>query len=216
MHDHKTHSHHHAHDCPARRRFLALSAAGGLAALLGVPRRAHAIAASQGDVFVNGMPAAADQAVSAGDHVVVSHGSSATLVVGEDAYDLGERTDLRIGRFDRTIELYTGSMLSVFGAGTTHLLTPLASMVIRGSGIFVHAEPEYVYYCTCYGSSRIVTYGGEGSRSTEDVTATHHAPRLIALDGRGKVQILPADVEQHNDEQLTALEARVGRKPPFA
>ena len=54
------------------------------------------------------------------------------------------------------LRLLTGSLLSVFGErGANQALsvnTSTATIGIRGTGIYMEAEPDLTYLCTCYGT----------------------------------------------------------------
>ena len=109
----------------------------------------------------------------------------------------------------------TGKLLSVFGRGSRSIATPTATIGIRGTGIYIEAEAERTYVCTCYGLVDLQASNMPEARET--VMTTHHdAPRYIYAHGETPIKMIePAPVINHTDAELIMLEALVGRKPPF-
>lgn len=210
----------------SRRIFLLRALAAGLfalspqarAGLLGkVPRELPAgksIYSISGELHVNGRLATADTLIAPGDHLVTGRGALAIFVVGKDAFLLRENSQLHLSGDNLLVEgmrLVTGAVLSVFGKSRHHVATPNATIGIRGTGLYVEAQPDLSYICTCYGTTEIGAAGG--SANAETIQSKHHdAPRHVTADGR----ILPAPFINHTDEELMLIETLVGRTPPFA
>ena len=95
------------------------------------------------------------------------------------------------------------------------VLTSQATIGIRGTGIYVEAEPERTYVCTCYGIADIEANDKPESRET--VSTTHHEqPRYIYGKSMPSVRMIEgAPLKNHSDAELIMLEALVGRRPPF-
>jgi hypothetical protein len=210
-----------------RRRLLralayALAAAASPAArgqLLGkVPRElppGRSIYDLRGECAVNGKPAAADTFIGANDSVSTGDNSRLIFVAGKDAFLLREnsRMDL-IGNngFVSGLRLLAGAMLAVFGGGPHSVATPLATMGLRGTGLYVEARPDKTYVCICYGTIEIEAVDAD---ERETNTSRHHdAPRYVLA--AGEKRILPAPLINHTDQELALIEALVGRTPPFA
>lgn len=170
-----------------------------------------------GNVLVNGVPATSGSMVRAGDTVVTSADSHAIFAVGEDAFLLRASSRLETsgeGFVVEQLRLITGKLLSVFGKWQHRLETPVASVGIRGTGLYVETEPDRTYTCTCYGSTELVAIGDPSSRET--ITSEHHdAPRYILASGPPGTRIREAPVINHTDQELTLIEALAGRVPPF-
>jgi len=201
-----------------RRALLALAAGIGLPAVL---RQAIAqtssqqgVRSAQGEVRVNGNPAAPGTAVGAGDTVELGSGALTTFVVGEDAFLLRENSRVVLtgsGLVVDALRLVTGKLLSVFGRGRgRRLLTATATIGIRGTGAYLEAESERTYFCLCYGTAEVAATGG--ARETYS-TRHHESPRYIYGDRRSAA-IAPASVVNHTDGEIIMLEALVGRTPP--
>jgi hypothetical protein len=171
-----------------------------------------------GDVLVNGRPARAGTAVRPGDRVATGPGASAVFIVGRDAFLIRERSELLTsgrGVFTGSLRLVTGKLLSVFGPGPRSITTPTSTIGIRGTGIYIEAESERTYVCTCYGLVDLQARNMPQARET--VRTTHHdAPRYIYAHGATPIRMIEiAPVINHTDAELIMLEALVGRKPPF-
>jgi hypothetical protein len=180
--------------------------------------RASGMVEVKGEVLVNGRPAKAGAAVASGDSVVTGRRSSAVFVLGRDAFLVRENSDLRTAgdsALAGALRLVSGKLLSVFGRGSRNIVTPTATLGIRGTGIYIEAEAERTYVCTCYGRVDIQANNMPAARET--VQTTHHdAPRYIYARGAMPIEMIePAPVINHTDAELIMLEALVGRKPPF-
>lgn len=117
----------------------------------------------EGEVWVNAQIATMQTPVQAGDSVETGPNSRASFVVGEDAYMLRSNAQLRILRtqprsqtsnlIEEGIELLKGAALFVFGRREeqrVRVSTPYATLGIRGTGLYLDAEPNRTYVCLCY------------------------------------------------------------------
>lgn len=210
----------HKHD-EARREFLIqLLASGLLAAAPGalagrVPRPMSAgqsIYSLQGALAINGKPASENSLVGPDDLLKTGPNSQAIFVVGHDAFILRANSELQLSADNALVgglRLATGALLSVFGKSRRRITTPHATVGIRGTGVYVEAEADLSYVCTCYGVTEIQSQSG----ATETVESKHHdAPKYVTAQG----EILPAGFINHTDEELMLIETLVGRTPPFA
>jgi hypothetical protein len=192
----------------------------------------------RGEIRVDGRPATVETRIGPNASIATGSGSELVFVVGRDAFILREnsRIDLRAATpasggggggddhedggsgFIAGLRAVTGAVLSVFGARDTEaslgVTTPTATIGIRGTGLYVEAEPDRAYICTCYGETLI--------RATEDPasqerieTSYHEAPRYVLGAGVAGRRIRPAPVINHADMELVLIESLVGRQPPF-
>lgn len=224
---------------PERRSFLIKMIAAGAfvgADLTDFFQNAFAMAASQpifeslrevqGEVLINGVVATVGTSVSPDDTLITGPKAKAVLVVGKDAFLVREhshiifsgksknsRPDKRAAEVE-TLHVRKGGILSVFGRGSKRIETPTAVCGIRGTGIYVEAELDRTYVCTCYGEVEIQALAASEARETVK-TKHHEAPRFIYAKGGGDL-IQKAPMLNHTDEELVMLEALVYRKPPFA
>jgi len=208
----------------ARREWLKRALLAGAAMplllrdVLAASARPNGLLEVKGEVLVNGRPAKLGAALKPGDSVATAAGSSAVFVIGGDAFLMRERSELLTAggkALAGSLRLVTGKLLSVFGRGSRRIATPTATIGIRGTGIYIEAEAERSYVCTCYGVVDLQASNMPEARET--VSTTHHdAPRYIYAHGEMPIKMIEiAPVINHTDVELVMLEALVGRKPPF-
>ena len=170
----------------SRRIFLAHAAAGGAGLALAMSGLREALAAGavqkgiarvQGDVRVNGEPAKPGMALNPGDSVATGPDALLVAAVGRDAYLL--RADSRLeleGRgqgVPRVLRIASGALLAVFAHGKSReLRTSSATIGIRGTAVYVEAEPGRTYVCTCYGRTRLTP--ADDPKAAETVRTKHH------------------------------------------
>lgn len=212
----------------ARRKWLLRTVASlGISALPGAIRQALAMGerpaapglySVEGEVRVNGRLAEAGQLVRPGDIIETGARSQAVFVVGRDAYLLRAGSRLETAGREMlidTLRIVTGKLLSVLGPGARRIHTATATVGIRGTGIYVEAEPDRTYVCTCYGTAELQST--EKPEERETVTTTHHdQPRYVYGKSMPSIRMIEgAPVVNHTDAELVMLEALVGRRPPF-
>jgi len=208
----------------SRRAILAAGAGiafslAGLGRALAADRIVRGVRTVSGDVSVNGRPAAVGTQVRPGDSVVAGPGGEVVFVVGRDAFLV--RADTRVDLEARSksallagLRIVTGRVLSVFASGQAkRIVTETATVGIRGTGVYVEAEPGRTYVCTCYGRVEIASRDDPSARET--IRTTHHdQPRYVMAMGAPQM-LMGAPVVNHTDAELILLEGLVGRRPPF-
>jgi len=209
-----------ADPCPLqRRRFLAASAALGVAVLL--PGGAHAADVRElaGSVKVNGKRATRKTRVRAGDVVETGPKSKVVFVVGQDAFLLREQSRLNLGKsvagkeaVIAGLRLVSGALLAVFGKGPRTIETATATAGIRGTGVYIEASPTETYFCTCYGE---VELRDKARTIRKLVLSGYHTPNMIFAQMVGGKMMAPAEVKDHTDDELIMLEKLVGRTSPI-
>ena len=149
-----------------------------------------------------------------GDRVATGPGSSAVVVIGQDAFLM--RADSMIvtsgerGSLSRLV-IEGGRVLSVFGKKSVEIKASIASIGIRGTGCYIEVEPRDVYFCLCYGEAQV-----DGPRmESKIVKTTHHESPLLLTESNGIMRADPGPFRNHTDAELIMLEALVGREPPF-
>jgi len=175
----------------------------------------------KGDVRVNSQKANLETRIRAGDVVRTHQNSEVIFVVGGDSFVMRSNTEMEIegsSYFIDTLRLLTGSLLSVFGQRepnhALNMSAPTATIGIRGTGVYMEAEPDLTYLCTCYGQVAIRSVADPND--SELVTAFHHdAPKYISSSAVKGTRIRPAPFKNHTDAELKILEAIVGREVPF-
>ena len=182
----------------------------------------------QGAVTVNGVAAKVGTMVKVGDRISTSanKGSSAVVVIGNDAYLLREDTtiifqaakkNMAVGAAEvlESLLIASGKVLSVFGkrppTQPLMLRAQSATIGIRGTGCYVEVYERRTYFCLCYGEATIDTAG----MSTQTIRTTHHEQPLWIDESGGTTRVEKAAFGNHADAELILLEKLTGREPPF-
>lgn len=175
-----------------------------------------------GVLLVDGRPLVEGESFGPAPHVQTGPDSRVVMVMGEDAFLLRESTEVAF-RGDETEDgfvvqaftLVSGAILSVFGPKPVTIDTPVATIGIRGTGIYLEAGTGTDdYACLCYGKAAIALKGHPEAR--EDLTTSHHdEPRFLRPDAPKGARLTKAPVQNHSDAELVLLESLVGRVPPF-
>ncbi|MBK8762823.1 MAG: hypothetical protein IPM03_20970 [Sulfuritalea sp.] len=174
----------------------------------------------KGEVIINHRPAVEGQLIKPGDSIVTGRNSEAIYVVGRDAYLQRELTTVNFGAeaLQNLLRVVSGKILSVFGKGAKTIQTSTATIGIRGTGCYIEDEgtgaKARTYFCLCYGSVDLTPKAAP--QEAESYTTTHHdKPMYIHNDMTMVKMMVPAEVINHTDEELTLLEGLVGRVTPF-
>ncbi len=199
----------------------ALLGGTGIAGLIGKALADGATPAIQGirrhsgAVTVNGVAAQPGLPIRHGDHIVTGASSEVVYVVGQDAFmQRGQSSVSFADNAKGILRVISGKLLSVFGKGERNIVTPTATIGIRGTACYIEAEAERVYFCLCYGEADLVPSAAPTER--ELIRTTHHDhPIYIHNDMKMPKMMVPADVINHTDVELILLESLVGRVPPF-
>jgi hypothetical protein len=205
--------------------FGTLPAAQALAQVLGVkPGKlppGRSIYRVSGQAFVNGAPVTLRTPIGPADTVETGKRSELIFAVGDNAYILRESSRLNLAQQSEgnlltdTLRLVTGALLAVFPPRSPRkLYTTTATLGIRGTGVYLEADPEQTYFCTCYGTTDIAA--NNDRQSTKTVTATHHdEPVYILAKAQAGNSIRAAPFINHTDQELMLIETLVGRRTPF-
>lgn len=212
----------------SRRSWLARMAAGTTLLALEMARLRHALAAGavkkgvarvKGDVRIDGKPVKPGMEAQPDAVITTGRGAELVFVVDRDAFMVRANSRIELSG-DATkaalsgLRVVTGAILSVFEPGRRKRIeTPTASIGIRGTGIYVEAQKNRTYACTCYGEAELVPL--DEPKEGEVVRTKHHdQPRYIYAKGMPRM-IEKAPVINHTDAELILLESLVGRKVPF-
>lgn len=175
----------------------------------------------KGDVRVNGVPANEHTVIGPADTITTGANSYLIAAVGANAFIVRDQSNFQLGGASAAKQLFrlvTGKVLGVFGklkqGESLSLTTPVATIGIRGTGVYAESDAAKTYLCTCYGTTQIAS-AADPSASEQIVSKHHDAPRyILAAPDSGK-RIIPAPFINHTDLELMTLEALVGRKVPF-
>ena len=175
----------------------------------------------EGQVLVDGQPATLDTHIAASSTVQTGANSEVVYAVGETAHLQRSESQVTLETKESDsmivsgLRVLTGKILSVFPSGKpVRMTTRNASIGIRGTGVYMEADPEQTYFCTCYGTADIASASDPTSRET--VVSRHHDRPLYILTGEQPGQnIRLAPFIDHTDQELMLIETLVGRTPPF-
>jgi len=215
----------HGHSGLSRREFIAATTA--LGATLWLPTSAHAgeFRVLSGKVRVNGRLAQSRTAVKPGDKVVTGADATVAFTVGNDAFLLSPNSSVELGRAQASnnkliqgLRMLSGAILAVFEPGRPRRLsTPLMTIGIRGTGVFLEAGAEATTLCTCYGDVEVWDKSGTQRRR---IISSYHTPIVAHADGLDDEPMMPMEPGKemdmgHTDDELIMLEKLVGRVSPI-
>jgi hypothetical protein len=197
-----------------KRRELLIGAAGLLLVreALAQGRLEKGVYRLRGDVHVNGAAAQQGGELRPGDTVRTQPGAEIVFVAQRDAFIV--RANSEVSLVANGLRVVTGAVLSVFAPGQPkEIRTSTAVIGIRGTAVYIEAESNRTYACTCYGQAVLAPIADPAAAET--VNTTHHEqPRYIMAAGAPQM-VMPAPVINHTDAELILLESLVGRQPPF-
>ena len=200
---------------PARRKLLGVATASAATLCTAHGARAQT-AATMGEVYINGQRAAMNTALRPGDRVLTGPESSLVVAIGEDAFRLRSLTSVAFegtqdSKLVSGLRVLTGALLGAFRkSAPRRVQTATATIGIRGTAVYIEANPVLTYVCTCYGAVDLecVAY-----RSTKRIDARDHTPNYVfarVLSGRS---IMDAPFINHTNQELAELEKLAGRQP---
>lgn len=178
----------------------------------------------EGRVLVNGSPATLETRIGSTDIVETGNDGSIIFVVGQDAMHMRNNSKLVltpetgkqtvIQSVVGNMRLLAGQLLTVFAKRRHTIETPTVVIGVRGTGVYLEANPQETYLCTCYGIVDLSAATDPTSRET--IESKHHdKPRYIAASGSKGKRIRSAPFKNHTDQELMLIEEIVGRAPPF-
>jgi len=187
-----------------------------------------------GRAWVNGNRVNLNTPIGPNDTVKTSRDGELVFVVGNHAMLLRGGSHLVLRAKEESsetnpviglLQLFSGKLLSASRNKGMRIITPSATIGVRGTGVYLETEPDRTYFCTCYGDVDIEA--SHDSASKDSVHATHHERPLVILNeaqpgssirsAKDPEFTRPGRVKlRHSDEELMLIEALVGRTPPFA
>lgn len=167
-----------------------------------------------GDVFAQtnltkGIRSRSGEVLVGSDRISTGANGRLTIVVGRDAAMLVRRRST-IMVLANGFRLVTGAVLTVFRPGRSReVFTPTATLGIRGTAVYLQAEPARTYVCTCYGEAELRSAFDPGAR--EVVRSKHHDQPRYVMAKSSPQMLTQAPVANHTDEELRMLEGELGR-----
>lgn len=212
-----------SHD-PRRRQLVQALTVGGFVLGSGLHREVFAGADQsihflEGSVTVNGQAANKSTLIRGNDLIETGDNGRIAFTVGKDAFLLRENSNLKLQGNDLlldTLRLFSGKLLSVFGRRTATerlaLRTPIATMGIRGTGVYTEVSDDKSYMCTCYGNTVVVN--NKDLRNRKIIKSTYHDALWVNNSADTNAGLITqAPKINHEDDELVLLESLVGRTP---
>lgn len=175
-----------------------------------------------GNVTLNDFPLTRQSAVQAGQTIRTGADGRVWFSIASDAYFLRPNSSLRLEAskprepFVDFLRLVTGALGGTFARGMRRtLIAPTATIGIRGTGVYLEASPDVAYFCTCFGSTEILTAPGGSMMENVAVATENHQARVIHREAMSGMRIVRAGFEHHTNEEMARLESLVGRPNPF-
>lgn len=197
-----------------RRRFL-------VAASIALPARAFAepplgvVREISGEAYLGGHRIVRNTALQPGQTVATGPDARLWFTVGEDAFLVRPNSRVRLDATPAAatvlnfLRLVSGGLGATFSPGRPRtLVTPTATIGIRGTGVYLEATPGWTYACTCFGTTQISPLQ---KAAALEVASRNHSARRIDRDG----MVLEVPFERHTSEEIARLESLVGRPNPF-
>ena len=175
-----------------------------------------------GEATVNGKVASLQTRINPGDTVKTGPDSELIIIVNSQSMILRSDSHLVIEAAKKDeasllvkgLRILAGKLLSVSRNTPMKIETLTANIGIRGTGFYVEVDPELTYFCTCYGDTAVQSSTDPESKT--NVIATHHDRPLYIVKNAGRGQhIRNAPFVNHTDQELSLIEALVGRTTPF-
>ncbi len=201
------------HGLFSRRRLLQAAVAGTAMGWQSAASAAEPPSIRQltGTAWINGAEASPRSIIRAGDTIKTAVNGQMAFVHGRDAYLLRPSTELTLenslgNQVVSGLRLVTGGLLAAFGRGPKQIRTASATIGIRGTGVYLEANPKDTYFCLCYGDVEVQASDGLPPRQ---LAAGYHLGKRIG-------QTIEDDgMLNHTDAELDLLEALQQRTPPF-
>ncbi|HEY5898727.1 MAG TPA: hypothetical protein VIV54_14255, partial [Burkholderiales bacterium] len=182
------------------RRFFLAAMTG---ALLPLPARSQApwgvVRELSGEVTLNDFPVTRASALRAGQSLRTGADGRIWFMLGGDAYFLRPNSTLRLDTSRPSepvvdfLRLVTGALGSTFARGMRRsLVTPTATIGIRGTGVYLECTRDVTYACTCFGTTEISSTPTGSMMETVAVSTQNHQARMIHRESMMGTRIVQA------------------------
>ena len=201
---------------------------GAAGALLPLRAGAQALGMVQdlsGTVTLNDFPLTRSSALLPGQTIRTGDDGRVWFTLGSDAFFLRPGSSLRLQTVSTArprelvidfLRLVTGALGATFAKGMRRsLVTPTATIGIRGTGVYIEASRELTYACTCFGATELISTPTGSMMESVAVSTENHQARYISRDPVMNMRIARAGLERHTNEEMIRLESMVGRPNPF-
>jgi len=171
----------------------------------------------EGKVLLNKKPASQGALVKSADEITTLPNSKAVVLYEDEVYQIRENTTFILPsgiNKDNTSNLVTGSVLAAFTPGKPRKMKigGLATLSIRGTGIYARTDNEGVHYCLCYGHSTLASH----DHSVDlDTASKFHKDLIVLKDGNIRTPKFTERKLDHTSRENIELEKLLNRPSPF-
>jgi len=172
----------------------------------------------EGDVTMNGSPAAVGDEVQPGALLTTAKDSVCQVVFNQkNIVHMAAGTTLRFDSktLSRGATLQKGAVAMVLRRLVASpddqvrfaITTSTAVAGVRGTCFFIAVEDDnHTYICACNG---LIHLEGAGGAFTQNLASSHHAELRVTRSDSG-ISVNAAPLEYHNDGDVEAIAARIG------
>ena len=171
----------------------------------------------EGKVLINKVSATKGAAVKSADEITTLSNSKAVVLYENEVYQIRENTTFVLpssSSKDNTSNLVTGSVLAAFTPGKPRKMKigGLATLSIRGTGIYARSDNEGAHYCLCYGQSTLASH----DHSVDlDTISKFHKDLIVLKDGDIRKPKMTERKFDHTSRENIELEKLLNRPSPF-
>jgi len=172
---------------------------------------------ASGKVQINKNIAKPGVLVKANDEIATGPNSKAVVLYEDEVYQIRENTTFVLPsgvNKGNTSNLVTGSVLAAFTPGKPRKMKigGLATLSIRGTGIYARSDNEGVHYCLCYGHSNLASH----NHSVDlDTASKFHKDLIVLKDGNIRTPKFTERKLDHTSRENIDLEKLLNRPSPF-
>lgn len=171
----------------------------------------------EGEVYINKVLVTKNESVKAGDEISTGAKGKVTVLFEDEAYQLKQNTVFVLPvneKKDNTSNLVTGSVLAAFTPGKPRKMKigGLATLSIRGTGIYARSDNEGVHYCLCYGHSTLASHDHSVDLDTQ---SKFHKDLIVLKDGNIRTPKFTERKFDHTSRENIELEKLLNRPSPF-
>jgi len=171
----------------------------------------------EGQVYINKVIAKPGIPVKANDEISTGPNSKVVVLYEDEVYQIRENTTFVLPsgtNKDNTSNLVAGSVLAAFTPGKPRKMKigGLATLSIRGTGIYARSDNEGVHYCLCYGHSNLASH----NHSVDlDTASKFHKDLIVLKDGNIRKPKFTERKLDHTSRDNIELEKLLDRPSPF-
>jgi len=171
----------------------------------------------EGKVLINKVSAVKGASIKSADEITTLANSKAVVLYENEVYQIRENTTFVLPsgvNKDNTSNLVTGSVLAAFTPGKPRKMKigGLATLSIRGTGIYARSDNEGVHYCLCYGHSTLASH----DHSVDlDTASKFHKDLIVLKDGNIRTPKFTERKLDHTSRENIQLEKLLNRPSPF-